>query len=80
VIALSDDQILESLRDWAANEGILLSPEGAAATSAYDHLLRSGFLPPRDRVVLFNTGSGSKYTDVLSAQLIDDRRLAGRVI
>jgi threonine synthase len=80
VLALTDDQILASLRDWAANEGILLSPEGAAATAAYDHLLGSGFFSPSDRVVLFNTGSGNKYTDVLSAQLIDDRRLAGRVI
>jgi threonine synthase len=80
VLALTDDQILASLRDWAANEGILLSPEGAAATAAYDHLLESGFFSPSDRVVLFNTGSGNKYADVLSAHLIDDRRLAGRVI
>lgn len=63
-VALPDDQILASLKDWAKSEGIFLSPEGAAATAAYDHLLRSGFLRPKDRVVLFNTGSGLKYTDV----------------
>ena len=66
VIALADDQIFASLRDWAANEGIFLSPEGAAATAAYDHLLATGFLTPSDRVVLFNTGSGNKYTDVVA--------------
>jgi threonine synthase len=55
---------VESLKDWAKNEGILLSPEGAAATAAYDHLLSTGFLKPDDRVVLFNTGAGLKYTDV----------------
>ena len=65
VIALTDEQILASLRDWASQEGILLSPEGAAATAAYDHLLGTGFLKSSDRVVLFNTGSGNKYTDVL---------------
>ncbi len=65
VVALTDEQILVSLRDWASQEGILLSPEGAAATAAYDHLLGTGFLKPSDRVVLFNTGSGNKYTDVL---------------
>lgn len=66
VVALSDDELLASLRDWASNEGILLSPEGAASTAAYDHLIRTGFLSKSDRVVLFNTGSGNKYTDVLA--------------
>ena len=69
VVALTDEQILASLRDWASNEGIFLSPEGAAATAAYDHLLASGFLRSNDRVVLFNTGSGNKYTDVVARAL-----------
>jgi threonine synthase len=63
-LALPDEQILASLQDWAQHEGIFLSPEGAAATAAYDHLLATGFLTPKDRVVLFNTGAGLKYTDV----------------
>jgi threonine synthase len=69
VVALTDDDIFASLRDWAANEGIFLSPEGAAATAAYNRLLASGFLQPTDRVVLFNTGSGNKYTDVIGHAL-----------
>jgi threonine synthase len=63
-LAVSDEVILESLRDWAKNEGIFLSPEGAAATAAYDHLLKTGFVKAEDRAVLFNTGAGLKYTDV----------------
>jgi threonine synthase len=63
-LALPDEQILASLVDWARHEGIFLSPEGAAATAAYDHLLATGFLKLADRVVLFNTGGGLKYTDV----------------
>jgi threonine synthase len=63
-LAFPDEMILESLKDWARNEGIFLSPEGAAATAAYDHLLKTGFLRAEDRVVLFNTGAGLKYTDV----------------
>jgi len=63
-LAFTDGQILASLKDWAKHEGIFLSPEGAAATVAYDHLLATGFLTPIDRVVIFNTGSGLKYTDV----------------
>jgi threonine synthase len=63
-LAVSDDQILASILDWATNEGVFLSPEGAAATAAYDSLLASGELKPADRVVLFNTGAGLKYADM----------------
>lgn len=68
-VAVSDEDIFASLRDWAANEGIFLSPEGAAATAAYDHLLATGVLDASHRVVLFNTGAGLKYTDVTAAAL-----------
>jgi len=74
-LSFSDEQILASLQDWAKNEGIFLSPEGATATVAYDHLLQTGFLKPEDRVVLFNTGAGLKYTDV-TAEAVGLRRLA----
>jgi len=74
-LATPDEVILSSLQDWAKNEGIFLSPEGAAATAAYDHLLKTGFLEPTDRVVLFNTGAGLKYTDV-TAEAAGIRRLA----
>jgi threonine synthase len=60
----TDEEILASILDWARHEGIFLSPEGAAATAAYDRLLETGFLKATDRVVLFNTGAGLKYTDV----------------
>ncbi|MBV8630386.1 MAG: threonine synthase [Silvibacterium sp.] len=66
VIDLDDNTILQSLLDWARNEGLLLSPEGAAATAAYDHLLATGFLSPSDRVVIFNTGAGLKYIDMIA--------------
>ena len=66
VISQTDSQMFTSIQDWGAHEGILLSPEGAAATAAYDRLIENGFLKPSDRVVIFNTGSGNKYTDVLS--------------
>src|SRR5215467_7757982 len=40
-LAFSDEVILASLQDCAKNEGIFLSPDGAAATAAYDHLLKT---------------------------------------
>jgi threonine synthase len=75
-LALSDTQIQASLKDWARNEGIFLSPEGAAATAAYDHLLNTGFLKKEDRVVVFNTGAGLKYTDVTAEAMGLQRPLA----
>jgi threonine synthase len=76
-LAVSDERILTSLADWARHEGIFLSPEGAAATAAYDQLLATGYLTPDDRVVLFNTGGGLKYTDVTAQALglSSDKRL-----
>lgn len=68
-VAVSDEDIFASLRDWAANEGVFLSPEGAAATAAYTQLLSTGVLKASDRVVLFNTGAGLKYVDVTAAAL-----------
>jgi threonine synthase len=65
-LSVSDDEILASILDWARHEGIFLSPEGAAVTAAYDKLLADGTLKPTDRVVLFNTGAGLKYTDVIA--------------
>ena len=72
-LAFPDETILASLLDWARHEGLFLSPEGAAATAAYDHLLENGFLKPADRVVLFNTGAGLKYTDTTAAAMKLDR-------
>jgi len=66
VIDLPDEQILASLLDWSCQEGLLLCPEGATATAAYDALIASGFLKLEDRVVLFNTGSGLKYIDAIA--------------
>jgi threonine synthase len=64
VVASDDATILASILDWAKEEGIFLSPEGAAATAAYDTLLASGEIKTGERVVLFNTGAGLKYVDM----------------
>jgi threonine synthase len=65
-MAVTDQEILASILDWARNEGIFFSPEGASVNAAYDKLLADGTLKPTDLVVLFNTGAGLKYTDVIA--------------
>ena len=65
-ISSPDEAILTSILDWAKHEGLFLSPEGAAATAAYDQLIAAGELKSTDKVVLFNTGAGLKYTDMVA--------------
>ena len=64
-IAATDEEIVDATRHWAKVEGIFAAPEGAACLVAYRKLRASGFFKPEDTVVLFNTGSGLKYLDVL---------------
>ena len=68
-IAVSDDEIMRSLVEWSRHEGIFAAPEGAASLAAYRKLLADGFFEPGQKVVLFNTGSGLKYIEVIAAYL-----------
>src|SRR5216683_2474946 len=64
-LAATDAEILDAIRHWAKVEGVFAAPEGAASLVAYQKLLASEFFTADDTVVLFNTGSGLKYLDVL---------------
>ncbi len=66
-IAVSDDEILAAVQHWAQTEGIFAAPEGAASLVAYQKLRARNFLTENDVTVLFNTGSGIKYVDVIAA-------------
>ena len=68
-LAVSDEQIMDAVREWASKEGVFAAPEGAASLAAYQILLERQFLKPSDTVVLFNTGSGLKYIDVVAKAL-----------
>src|SRR5579863_925562 len=70
-VAASDEDILEAVQQWARMEGVFAAPEGAAALIAYRKLLDDGFFQPRDTVVLYNTGSGLKYIDVIGGSAQD---------
>jgi len=68
-VSATDEEILEATRHWSKIEGIFAAPEGAACLVAYRKLRASSFFKPEDTVVLFNTGSGLKYLDVLDARV-----------
>ena len=67
-IGVTDDEIMDAFRHWADVEGVFAAPEGAASLAAYRKLRGRGFFSADDKVVLFNTGSGLKYLDVIEAQ------------
>ena len=67
-VAVTDEEIMDALHHWAQVEGLFAAPEGAAALAAYRKLRSNGFFGPDDAVVLFNTGTGLKYLDVIEGQ------------
>jgi threonine synthase len=68
-VTATDEEIVEATRHWAKTEGIFAAPEGAASLVAYRKLRASNFFKPEDTVVLFNTGTGLKYLDVLDPSI-----------
>ncbi len=64
-VSVSDEALLAAVHEIGAAEGILAAPEGAACLPALKQLLAQGAVKAEERVVLFNTGSGLKYLDLL---------------
>ena len=69
-LAVTDAEILDATRHWAKVEGVFAAPEGAASLAAYRKLLANKFFNEDDTVVLFNTGTGLKYLDVLDTSSV----------
>ena len=64
-IAVSDDAMLDGVRQIAETEGLVTAPEGGATLAALKRLLEEGSLAGDDTVVLFLTGSGYKYVEAM---------------
>jgi threonine synthase len=60
-LAVSDEEIHQAQQQLARHEGIFAAPEGAANVAALPRLIESGWLQPRERILLLNTGTGLKY-------------------
>lgn len=65
----TDEQIVADMRELAALEGVFACPEGAAAYGALKLMVEEGRVGPDERVVIFNTGAGIKYVDLLKPDL-----------
>ncbi|MEL6337819.1 MAG: threonine synthase [Pseudomonadota bacterium] len=70
-IAVEDDAIMAMRDRIAAEEGVLLCPEGAATAEAYRRALADGTVSADDEVVLWNCATGLKYPMPAVDQSID---------
>ena len=67
-LAVADHDMIDAMYELATAEGIFACPEGAATLVGYKRLLDEGFLSRDETVVLFNTGSGYKYLQLVSGE------------
>lgn len=74
-IAVSDEEIMDGVSEIAKHEGLFACPEGAATYAALKKMLAEGSVDKGERVVLFNTGTGLKYTDLFTvdAPVVDPK-------
>ncbi|MGI8550920.1 MAG: threonine synthase [Dehalococcoidia bacterium] len=68
-VAVSDGELEQAVRTLAAEEGMLICPEGGAIYAGARKLLQQGVIHPDERVLLLNTGAGIKYPDILNPEL-----------
>jgi threonine synthase len=85
-VAVDDDELLADVRLVARTAGHLICPEGAATVTAARKLAEAGWIAPGERVVVINTGSGSKYPEAIAGDApvvtedeVFDERAAGRL-
>jgi len=61
-VAVPDSEIMECTNMIGRLQGIFAAPEGGATLAAFIRLLHQGWIKPNETVILFNTGSGHKYS------------------
>jgi threonine synthase len=64
-VAVSEQEIIEGVKEIASTEGILVAPEGGALLAASKKLLSSKEIFSEEKILLLNTGSGYKYLENL---------------
>ena len=64
-VSISESDMKEAIGEVARQEGLFLSPEGAAVWRAAQLLRAKNWIKKQDQVLLLNTGSGYKYAENL---------------
>jgi threonine synthase len=61
-LTLTDQEMMKGARLLGKTQGLYVSPESGATVAAVQKLKESGWIRDDERIVLFNTGSGYKYS------------------
>ncbi|MDQ6756710.1 MAG: threonine synthase [Bacteroidota bacterium] len=59
--SISEEKIIEAVKEIAATEGMIISPEGAAAWHGILKLVTQKKIDPSEKILVLNTGTGYKY-------------------
>lgn len=62
--SVTDEELMASASKMAVAVGSFPAPEGAATLAALEKLIAQNLVSERERVVLFNTGTGLKYIEL----------------
>jgi len=68
-LAVAESKICVAMQEAVQLEGISLCPETATCILAVEKLLASNLLHPDEQIVIFNTGSASKYVETVPLDL-----------
>ena len=74
-MAVGDPAIVEAVTDCAAQDGLLLCPEGGATLAAWRSAVAAGWVGEEEDVVLFNCATGLKYPMPDKSQTLDKNAL-----
>jgi threonine synthase len=61
-VSVSDEEILAAQKELASREGVFAAPEGAATLAGLRQLINQGWVNKNQSILLFNTGTGLKYS------------------
>lgn len=67
-VTVTDEELLEGVRELSQQQGVYACPEGGAVWKACEKLAATGWLDPSEQIVLFNTGSGLKYNHLFPVE------------
>ncbi|MDE2723331.1 MAG: threonine synthase [Gemmatimonadota bacterium] len=63
-LSVTDEELMASASKMAVAVGSFPAPEGAATLATLEKLIAQNLVSERERVVLFNTGTGLKYIEL----------------
>jgi threonine synthase len=62
-IAISDEVLVEAVKEIGKLEGLFCAPEGAACLPALREMISQNLVSENETIVIFNTGAGVKYLE-----------------